>query len=58
MRSRCLCGAEDEPERPPSPSVHKSSAEDDGEQVLFEAKSKLFFLGEVKPLDPQHICLR
>ena len=41
--SRCLANAEDEPERPPSPSVHKSSAEDDGEQVLFESKCKLFF---------------
>ena len=48
-RLRVLCGAEDEPERPPSPSVHKSAAEDDGEQVLFEAKSKLFFRGEVTP---------
>ena len=30
--------------------MHKSSAEDDGEQVLFEAKSKLFFRGEVTPV--------
>jgi hypothetical protein len=34
---------DDEPERPPSPSVHKRSAEDDGEVVLFEQKCKLFF---------------
>ena len=57
-RSRLFCGAEDEPERPPSPSVHKSSAEDDGEQVLFEAKSKLFFLGEVISTQIAHqFCL-
>ena len=38
-----LFAADDEPERPPSPSVHTSAAEDDGEQVLFETKCKLFF---------------
>lgn len=43
------CSADDEPERPPSPSVHKSSAEDDGEQVAFESKCKLFFRGQVGP---------
>lgn len=33
-----------EPERPPSPSLVKGSAEDEGERVLFESKTKLFFL--------------
>ena len=33
-----------EPERPPSPSVARSSAEEEGEAVTFEEKCKLFFL--------------
>ncbi len=38
-----LSEGDDEPERPPSPSLEKRSAEDDGEQVLYEGKCKVFF---------------
>ena len=53
MPSTCCSDGDDEPQRPPSPSVVRGKGEEDGEECAFDGKAKMLVL--VRPAFARHM---